>query len=49
MTFSPMQDLVMGPIEDLLARMEKLTADATQSFAVPAALGSVDLPDPATC
>ena len=45
MTFSPMQDLVMGPIEDLLARMEKLTVDAAQSFAVPSALGSVDLPD----
>jgi integrase len=45
MTFSPMQDLVMGPIDDLLARMEKLSADAAQSFAVPAALGAVDLPD----
>ncbi|TMM54117.1 hypothetical protein FDT80_00490 [Sulfitobacter sabulilitoris] len=45
MTFSPMQDLVTGPIENLLARMEKLSANEAQSFAVPAALGAVDLPD----
>lgn len=45
LTFSPLDDLVKGPIDDLVSRLEKLSANDAGSFAVPALLGAIDLPD----
>lgn len=45
MTFSLMEDVVTGPIDDLLARLEKIATNDRKSFAVSTALGAVDLPD----
>ncbi|MFW5654809.1 MAG: DUF6538 domain-containing protein, partial [Roseicyclus sp.] len=45
MSFSPTHDLLVGPIDELLSRIEAVAnVDATSAF-VPAALGAVDLPD----
>lgn len=45
LTFSPMDDLLKGPIEELLSRIEAIANVDPNSAAVPAALGSIDLPD----
>ncbi|MBY6157460.1 DUF6538 domain-containing protein [Pseudooceanicola nitratireducens] len=45
MTFAPMEQIIEGPIEDLLSRIEAIAAHAAQSTEVSAALGAVDLPD----
>jgi hypothetical protein len=45
MTFSPMDDLIAGPVENLLSRIEAVANMDPLSAAVPAALGAIDLPD----
>lgn len=45
--FSPMEDLISGPVDDLLKRIEKLANVDLQSPIVPAVLGALDLPDQA--
>jgi hypothetical protein len=45
MTFCPMDDLINGPLDEILARLDKLTEATTDTVAVPALLGAVDLPD----
>ncbi len=41
MTFSPMDDLLNGPIDELLSRIETIANVDPKSAAVPAALGAV--------
>lgn len=45
LTFSPLDDLLTGPIDDLLSRIELVASMDLNSAAVPAALGTLDLPD----
>jgi len=45
MTFSPMEDLISGPIENLIMRIEAIANLDPSSASVPAVLGAVDLPD----
>lgn len=45
MSFSSMDDLLTGPIDELLARIEAVANLEPNSAAVPAALGTIDLPD----
>lgn len=45
MTFSPMDDLISGPIEKLLSRIETISNVDPLSAAVPAALGAIKIPD----
>ncbi|HEY9038142.1 MAG TPA: DUF6538 domain-containing protein [Roseovarius sp.] len=45
MTFSLMDDLIAGPVENLLSRIEAVANVDPLSAAVPAALGTIDLPD----
>ncbi|SMX49914.1 DUF6538 domain-containing protein [Maliponia aquimaris] len=43
--FRPLQKIVSGPLEDMLARIEKIENFGTTSEAVPAVLGARQLPD----
>ncbi|MGP6090104.1 DUF6538 domain-containing protein [Antarctobacter jejuensis] len=43
--FRPLQNIVSGPLEDMLARIEKIDSFGTTSEAVPAVLGARQLPD----
>ncbi|CUH39911.1 Site-specific recombinase XerD [Jannaschia seosinensis] len=45
MTFTPMDDLLTGPMDELLSRIETIASIDPNSAAVPAALGAIDLPD----
>ena len=45
MTFSPMEDLLAGPVDELLSRIEAIAKLDPNSAAVPAALGAIELPD----
>ena len=45
MTFSPMDDLITGPVNDLLSRIEAIANVDPLSPAVPAALGAIELPN----
>lgn len=45
MTFSPMDDLIAGPVENLLSRIEAVANVDPLPAAVPAALGAIELPD----
>ncbi len=45
MTFTPLKELVEGPLEELLERLEAIADRSPRSGAVSAALGAVDLPD----
>ncbi|MEQ8490278.1 MAG: hypothetical protein RID15_18320 [Marinovum algicola] len=45
LTFRPLDDLLTGPIDDLLSRIELIASMDLNSAAVPAALGTLDLPD----
>lgn len=45
LSFTPMEDLLTGPVEDLLSRIEAIASLDPSSAAVPAALGAIDLPD----
>ena len=45
MSFSPMEELLTGPIDELLSRIDVIAKMSPTSAAVPAALGAVDLPD----
>lgn len=45
LTFSPLDDLLTRPIEDLLSRIELVANMDLNSAAVPAALGTLELPD----
>jgi len=45
MSFSPMDDLIAGPIDDLLSRIETIANANPLAMAVPAALGAIDVPD----
>ena len=45
LTFSPLDDLLTGPIDALLSRIEIVPKMGVNSAAVPAALGTLDLPD----
>jgi len=45
MSFSPMEELLTGPIDEILSRIEAVANLAPSSPAVPAVLGAVDLPD----
>lgn len=45
MTFTPMSELVIGPVEELMERIEAIADRSPQSTAVSAALGAVDLAD----
>lgn len=45
MTFSPMNDLLAGPIDELLSRIERIAKVDANSAAVPAVLGAIELPD----
>ena len=45
MTFSPMDDLLTGPLDELLSRIETIANVDPKSAAIPAALGAIDLPD----
>ena len=45
LSFSPREDLLAGPVEDLLSRIEAVASLDPRSAAIPAALGTIDLPD----
>ncbi|MGJ8546028.1 MAG: DUF6538 domain-containing protein [Sulfitobacter sp.] len=45
MSFSPMDDLLAGPVDELLARIKTIANIDPASAAVPAAMGAIDLPD----
>jgi integrase len=45
MSFSPMEDLLVGPVDELLSRIEAIAKLDPNSPAVPAALGAIELPD----
>lgn len=45
LTFSPLEDLLTGPIDALLSRIEIVAKMDVNSSAVPAALGTLDVPD----
>ena len=45
MTFSPMNDLLTGPLDELLSRIEAIASIDPTSAAAPAVLGAIDLPD----
>lgn len=44
-SFTPMDDLLTGPIDELLTRIEAIANLDPNSAAVPATLGAIDLPD----
>ncbi|QPZ89441.1 hypothetical protein [Thioclava electrotropha] len=45
MSFSPMEDLITGPLSDLHSQIEAIANVDPLSPAVPAALGAKGLPD----
>ncbi|OOY20108.1 hypothetical protein BMI86_11655 [Thioclava sp. DLFJ5-1] len=45
MSFSPMADLITGPLSDLHSRIEAIANVDPLSPAVPAARGAIGLPD----
>lgn len=45
MTFRSTEELAKGTVDEILTRLDKLTADTVNTVAAPALLGAVDLPD----
>jgi hypothetical protein len=43
-SYKPMEELILGPLTDLLARIEGVAAQGATSSGVPAALGALKLP-----